>query len=181
MTMNADLQKKCYYGDIRWSFLVSLGEEKQIIPWTQEMNSNYYSSKSTELVHQEIAAAFGLPHNALLTITYIDKTGKEAVFPLCVIRLGGNVVNWFASVLLQISIHLGIQKKSLSFIIAVNWRFVLSVAKSGVSQSLAGPSEKSSHGLKTWRMGTQQAHGWTSHISWSLARLAFRRVFGWRW
>jgi hypothetical protein len=92
MTMNADLQKKCCNGDPKFSFLVFLGQEKQIIPWTQEMESNYNSSKSTELVHQEIAAAFGLPHNALLTITYIDKTGKEAVFPLCVVRLGSNVI-----------------------------------------------------------------------------------------
>jgi hypothetical protein len=92
MTMNANLQKKCLYGDPRCSFLVSLGKEKQIIPYTQEMNSNFNSSKSTELAHEEIAVAFGLPHNALFTMTYIDKTGKEAVFPLCVIRLGSNVI-----------------------------------------------------------------------------------------
>jgi hypothetical protein len=101
MTMNADFQKKCYRGgggggaaatDIRWSFLVSLGKEKQIIPYTPEMCSNYTSSKSTELVHQAIAVAFGLPQSALLTITYIDNVGKETAFPLCVVRLGGNVI-----------------------------------------------------------------------------------------
>jgi hypothetical protein len=92
MTMNVNLQDKCYNGDIRYSFLVFLGQEKQIIPYTPEMCSNYNSSKSTELVHQEIAAAFGLPHNALFTITYINNVGKEAVFPLCVVRLGSNMI-----------------------------------------------------------------------------------------
>jgi hypothetical protein len=91
MTMNADFQKKCYRGDIRWSFLVSLGKEKHIIPFTPEMYSNW-DSRCTELVHQAIAVAFGLPQSALLTITYIDNVGKETAFPLCVVRLGGNVI-----------------------------------------------------------------------------------------
>jgi hypothetical protein len=94
MTMNANLQKKFYGGDPQWSFLVSLGKEKQIIPFTLEMMSSCRSSTSTctELVHQEIAFTFGLPHNALLAMTYIDTGGNEAVFPLCVVRLGGNVI-----------------------------------------------------------------------------------------
>jgi hypothetical protein len=92
MTMNANLQQKCLYGDSRYSFLISLGKEKQIIPYTQEIESNYQSSTSTELVHQEVAFAFGLPQIALFTMTYIDKTEKEAVFPLCVVRLGGIVI-----------------------------------------------------------------------------------------
>jgi hypothetical protein len=92
MTMNANWRDLCLDGDPKHSFLVFLGQEKQIIPFTPEMNSNYNSSKSTELVHQEIAAAFGLPHNALFTITYINNVGKEAVFPLCVVRLGSNMI-----------------------------------------------------------------------------------------
>jgi hypothetical protein len=92
MTMNANLQQKCLYGDSRYSFLISLGKEKQIIPYTQEIESNYQSSTSTELVHQEVAFAFGLPHNALFTMTYIDNSEKEAVFPLCVVCLGANVI-----------------------------------------------------------------------------------------
>jgi hypothetical protein len=92
MTMNADLQKKCLGGDPKYSFLVSLGKEKQIVPYTQEMNSNLNSSISAGLVHQEIAAAFGLPRDALFKMTYIKRTSKEAVFPLCVVRLGSNVI-----------------------------------------------------------------------------------------
>jgi hypothetical protein len=94
MTMNANLKKKCYNGDPRYSFLVSLGEEQQIIPWTQEMCSNWSSNTSTatELVHQETAFAFGLPQSTLFTMTYIDGAGNEVVFPLCVVRLGSNVI-----------------------------------------------------------------------------------------
>jgi hypothetical protein len=94
MTMNANLQKKCCSGNPINSFLVSLGQEKQIIPWTQEMNSNWSSntSISTERVHQETAFAFGLPQSALFTMTYISSAGNEAVFPLCVVRLGSNSI-----------------------------------------------------------------------------------------
>jgi hypothetical protein len=88
MTMNANLQTKCFNGDPRESFLVSLGKEKQIVPWTSEMQSNWNSntSTSTELAHQEMAFAFGFPHTALFTMTYINEAGKETVFPLCVVR-----------------------------------------------------------------------------------------------
>jgi hypothetical protein len=94
MTMNANFRDKCYSGNPIYSFLVSLGQEKQIIPWTPEMMSNWNTNPSTsaERVHQETAFAFGLPQSTLFTMTYIDNAGKEAVFPLCVVRLGSNAI-----------------------------------------------------------------------------------------
>jgi hypothetical protein len=92
MTMNANWRDLCLDGDPQESFLVSLGKERQIVPFTREMYSNHRSSTCTELVHQAIAVAFGLPHNALFTMTYIDDVGTETVFPLCVVRLGGNMI-----------------------------------------------------------------------------------------
>jgi hypothetical protein len=84
--MNSNWQSRCLSGNPVNSFLVSLGKEQQIMPWTQEMESNYPEA-CVKLVHQEIAVAFGLPQSAVLTITYIDKTGNEAAFPLYVARL----------------------------------------------------------------------------------------------
>jgi hypothetical protein len=71
----------------RCSFLVSLGEQKRIIPYTQEVNQYFHNPGDwASIVRGQIADAFGIPRSCQLTILYTDKDGNEVhlyVFPHC--------------------------------------------------------------------------------------------------
>jgi hypothetical protein len=66
------------YGE-RYSFLVSLGEQKRIIPYTVAVQQCVTSNTGDwpSIVRGQIADTFGIPQSCQLTILYIDKDGNE--------------------------------------------------------------------------------------------------------
>jgi hypothetical protein len=61
------------------SFLVSLGQNEQVVPYTQDMNNAWNVVMDwVPIVRREIADAFSLSPSCQFTITYIDKDGNEA-------------------------------------------------------------------------------------------------------
>jgi hypothetical protein len=60
------------------SYLVSLGEQNLIIPYTQEVHQYFVNPGDwPSIVRGQIADAFGIPRSCQLTILYTDKDGNE--------------------------------------------------------------------------------------------------------
>jgi hypothetical protein len=66
------------YGE-RYSFLVSLGEQKRIIPYTVAVQQCVTSNTGDwpSIVRGQIADAFGIPQSCQLMIFYTDKDGNK--------------------------------------------------------------------------------------------------------
>jgi hypothetical protein len=76
---NATMSQFPYGG--RWSFLVSLGQNEQVLPVTEDHNIYNKFDVVTDwiaIARRQIADAFGLGPSCQFRITYIDKDGNEA-------------------------------------------------------------------------------------------------------
>jgi hypothetical protein len=61
------------------SFLVSLGQNEQVLPLTKDMGDNWsVVTDWVPIVRRQIADAFSLSPSCEFRITYIDKNGNEA-------------------------------------------------------------------------------------------------------
>jgi hypothetical protein len=66
------------YGE-RVSFLVSLGQNEQVLPLTKDIHDAWgVVTDWVPILRQQIADAFGLRPSCQFKVTYIDKDGNEA-------------------------------------------------------------------------------------------------------
>jgi hypothetical protein len=74
-----------HYGEVKicavrgkeWSFTVSCGPERKVIPWTEDLANGYTTGAWVDVAYQLIAGAFGVPQGVRMTLTYINSNGNE--------------------------------------------------------------------------------------------------------